>query len=48
LGKISIFSKEEMKSGMLSIMRSMQKKTRLIQGFFRMKGARYIIEALSG
>ena len=48
LGKIAIFGKEEMKSGVLSIMRSMQKKKDLIQSFFKLKDTRYIIEAVSG
>lgn len=47
LGKIAIFSKEEMKSGVLSIMRSMQKKKNLIQSFFRLKDTKYILEAVS-
>jgi len=47
LGKISIFNKEEMKSSVLSIMRSIQKKTNLIQSFFRMKDTKYIVRALS-
>lgn len=47
LGKIAIFSKEEMKSGVLSIMRSMQKKKDLIQSFFRLKDTKYILEAVS-
>jgi len=48
LGKIAIFGKEEMKSGVLSIMRSMQKKKDLIQSFFRLKDTKYIVEAVSG
>jgi len=47
LGKTSIFSKEEMKSGVLSIMRSIQKKTNLIQSFFKMKETKYILEAVT-
>ena len=45
LGRISIFSKEEMKSGVLSIMRSIQKNAALIQCFFKMKDTKYIAEA---
>ena len=45
--KRPIFNKEEMKSSVLSIMKSIQKKTHLIQSFFKMKDTKYIIEALS-
>jgi len=43
LVKNSIFNKEEMKSSVLSIMRSIQKKTNLIQSFFKMKDTKSLL-----
>ena len=47
VGKVSIFNKEEMKSSVLSIMGSIQKKTNLIHSLFKMKDTKYIVGALS-
>ena len=46
LSKRSIFTKEDMKVGLLSVLRSIQKQTTLIESFFRMKDTRYIVEAI--
>jgi len=45
LSKRAIFTKEDMKAGLLSIMRSIQKQTALIKSFFRMKDTQYILDA---
>jgi len=47
LGKCSIRGKDDMKKHLLSILRSIQKKTSLIKSFFRMPDTRYILDALS-
>lgn len=41
LAKLFIDSAETMKKGVLAIMRSIQKQTRLIQSFFQLKGTQY-------
>jgi hypothetical protein len=47
MGSTSIFNKDDMKAGLLSILRSSQKQGALIKSFFKMKGTRYILDALA-
>jgi transposase len=47
LGKRSIFNKQDMKRHLLSILRSIQKRTSLVKSFFRMPQTKYILEAIS-
>jgi transposase len=46
LGKRSIFSKQDMKRHLVSILRSIQKRTSLIKSFFRMPDTAYILDAI--
>jgi len=48
LSKRPVFNKDDMKSSVLSIMRSLQKQKKLIQSFFRLKDTRYVLKALAG
>jgi transposase len=47
LSKLSILTKEDMKAGLFSILRSIQKQTTLIKSFFGMKDTRYIFDAIA-
>jgi transposase len=47
LGKRPIWSKDDMKHHLLSILRSIQKQTELVKSFFRMPDTKYILEALA-
>jgi transposase len=47
LGKRAILSKDDMKRHLLSILRSIQKQTKLIKSFFQMPDTKYILEALA-
>ena len=47
LSKRSILTKEDMKAGLLSILRSLQKQTALIKSFFRMKDTHYILDIIA-
>lgn len=44
LAKVPILDKESMKKSLLSIMRSIQKKTDLVKSFFKLKDTKYILE----
>ena len=47
LGKRSIFNKKDMKRHLMSILRSIQRKTSLIKSFFRMDDTKYILDAIA-
>ncbi len=47
LGKRSIFNKKDMKRHLMSILRSIQRKTSLIKSFFRMVNTKYILDAVA-
>ena len=47
LSKRAILTKDDMKAGLLSILRSIQKQTALIKSFFRMKHTCYILDAIA-
>lgn len=46
LGKRSIFDKQDMKRHLVSILRSIQKRTSLIKSFFRLPDTSYILDAV--
>jgi transposase len=46
LGKRSIFNKQDMRRRLVSILRSIQKRTSLIKSFFRIPDTAYILDAI--
>jgi hypothetical protein len=46
LGKRSIFNKQDLKRHLVSVLRSIQKRTSLIVRFFHIPDAAYILDAI--